>query len=125
MSERILKLHMFGIETELGHIPDDASVQLEFSDPTDDDPIEWVNVHVRSSALPVLTETRDVDEASDNEPGPMYTSREMLPRDALVLDPNDVTVEQLKDILRDKDLPVSGTKQELIDRLNEAAVENE
>ncbi len=41
----------------------------------------------------------------------------------MVLDPNDVTVEQLKDIARDKDLPVGGTKAELIERLNEEAVD--
>jgi uncharacterized protein YnzC (UPF0291/DUF896 family) len=124
VAERILKLHMFGIQTDLGHIPADASVQLEFSDPTDEDPIEWVNIHVRSSALPVYTEDREWDADADNTPGPMYTAREMLPRDALILDPNDVTVEQLKDIARDKELPVGGTKSELIERLNEDAVDS-
>jgi hypothetical protein len=137
---------MFGVKTELGHIPADAAVQLEFSDPTDDDPIEWVNVHVRSSALPVTTETRTVDEASDNEPGPLETTREMVPREPnadepeaelpegseeIILEPGDlllnyedVTKAQLQDILREKDLPTSGSKQTLVERLNEAALDS-
>jgi hypothetical protein len=36
---------------------------------------------------------------------------------------DDRTVEELKDELRDRDLPVSGTKQELLDRLEEAEAE--
>jgi hypothetical protein len=122
---------MFGIQTDLGHIPADASVQLEFSDPTDEDPIEWVNIHVRSSALPVFTEDREWDADADNTPGPVYTAREMLAReggtaaepeeeelDDVTVQADEVTVEDLKDMLREKDLPVSGTKAELIARVN-------
>lgn len=123
MAERILRLHLFGVETELAHIPDDASVSLEFSDPTDEDPVEWVNLHVRSASLPVFTQVQPTIPESDNTALPVTTERQMVPRDALVLDPSDVTVEELKDILRDKDLPVSGTKDELIARLNEDAMD--
>lgn len=37
-----------------------------------------------------------------------------------VVDPDEETVESLKDKLRERDLPVSGTKAELVERLNEA-----
>jgi hypothetical protein len=36
------------------------------------------------------------------------------------LDYDELTVEELKGLLRDYDLPVSGTKAELIQRLNDA-----
>lgn len=35
-------------------------------------------------------------------------------------DPEELTVEELKDALRDRDLPVSGSKAELQARLDEA-----
>ena len=34
---------------------------------------------------------------------------------------NDHTVDELKDMLKDRDMKVSGTKQELIDRLEEGS----
>lgn len=40
-------------------------------------------------------------------------------------DYEELTVEELRDILRDRDLTVSGTKAELIDRLNEDDAEGE
>jgi hypothetical protein len=36
----------------------------------------------------------------------------------VTLDYDEMTVEELKQLLRDDDLPVSGTKAELIERLN-------
>ena len=36
-----------------------------------------------------------------------------------------MTVAQLKDILRENDLPVSGKKSELIERLSSLSLENE
>jgi len=36
------------------------------------------------------------------------------------VDPDEETVESLKEKLRERDLPVSGTKAELVERLNEA-----
>lgn len=39
------------------------------------------------------------------------------------VDPDDVTVAELQDELRSRDLPVSGNKDELIARLEEAQVE--
>jgi hypothetical protein len=130
MAEKILKLYMYGVGTELGHIQDGDSVTLESSDPTDEDPIEWVNVHVTSSSSPVWSETRDYDAASENEPGPMYTERAMEPNaeggpaaeaekeEEVPLD--ELTVAELKDELRAEGLPVSGTKDELIERLEKA-----
>jgi hypothetical protein len=38
----------------------------------------------------------------------------------LSLDEEEITVAELRQILRDKDMPVSGTKAELIARLNDA-----
>jgi molybdopterin converting factor small subunit len=43
-----------------------------------------------------------------------------VPAEELEKAPEDRTVEELKDELRERDLPVSGTKDELIDRLAEA-----
>jgi hypothetical protein len=114
-----------GVVTELAHIPEDAEVSLELSDPTDEDPIEWVNIHVRSTALPVFTEVVPIDEPSDHASLPTTTEREMVPHEGnldepLSLDEEEITVAELRQILRDKDMPVSGTKAELIARLNDA-----
>jgi hypothetical protein len=42
----------------------------------------------------------------------------------LLLNYEDVTKAQLQDILREKDLPTSGSKQTLVERLNEAALDS-
>lgn len=123
MAERILRLHLFGVVTELAHLPDDSSVTLETTQDVDGS-VEWTNIHVRSSSLPAFAEASPISEPDDNASLPVTTERTMVPRDSLILDPTDVTVEELKDILRDKDLPVSGTKAELIERLNEAATDD-
>ncbi len=128
---------MYGVGTELGHITDGDTVTLESSDPTDEDPIEWVNIHVTSSSSPVWSETRSYDEASDMEPGPMETVRTMesaeggpaaeaeveeVTEEVLVEDDEEAsydewTVEELKDALRSRGLMVSGVKDELVARL--------
>ena len=38
-----------------------------------------------------------------------------------VLEPEEMTKDEIQQLLRDRDLPVSGNKEELIARLNEAS----
>jgi hypothetical protein len=115
---------MYGVVTELGHIQDSDTVVLETSEPTEDDPIEWVSINVRSASTPAFAETRTVDEEADNTPGPMETTREMTPREQTYVETDDEyedwTVDELKEELGNRSLPVSGKKAELVQRLNAA-----
>jgi uncharacterized FAD-dependent dehydrogenase len=117
MPERILVLDDKGTRTELLHLGPDENVNIvEEGDNT--------VISVGATVVQVLAEGRDVDLDNDDTPGPMGTVVDTIPADSLILAPEDITVEQLKDLARDKDLAVGGTKDELIARLNEDALEN-
>jgi len=125
MSERILQVHNHGVIAYEQHLSEGDNVTLGTEitggdENTEASPIECVCVNVRSSSMPVVAEFQPIDVASDSTPGPVTAVRTMVARGVLSLKADEVTVEQLKDILRDKDLAVSGTKDELIARLNDA-----
>lgn len=101
MAERIVKLMVMGIPTYEGHMNPDDRIEIEESD-------SLVTINIRNStylALPV-------------DPGADVPAEGTLAAEAVLVQAEDVSVEELKGLLRDKDLPVSGTKSELIKRIN-------
>jgi hypothetical protein len=117
MAERILEVHNHGTVNEIVHIGGDDSVVLETFQATDDDgaPVgpERIQIHIRSAHTPVVTEVKPVDEASEVQ-APVTTERTMAPREQ---DLSGLTVAQLRELLAERDLPTSGRKAELIERL--------
>ncbi len=93
MPERILVLRTGVSEVDLMHLDPDSTIEILTED--DDE-----------NLLP----TKEVINVQfDTDPDVI-----------LVQDSDEMTVENLKDALRDKGLAVGGTKSELIERLNES-----
>jgi len=120
--ERIFRVVNKGITNFETHISEGDRIDVEGDE-----------VHIRSASQPVFTETTPVDVPSETQ-GATATERVMTsvaeevvfvpmvsePEESLSLKAEEVTVAELRQLLRDKDLPVSGTKPELLDRLNAA-----
>lgn len=137
MAERIFQVHVHGRVGFEDHLAPDDHIDVEESE-------SLVTVNIRSSSRPFESLFTPVDQLNDNTSGSQTTIRAMVPNEGaasapasvqgagevtnpepslttdLLVPAADITVEELKDILRDKDLKVSGTKAELIARLNEA-----
>lgn len=78
---------------------------------------------IRSSARQMELWQANNPDLVKHRPGEFSRSEEIMREEQARLalearDYDNLTVDQLKDILRDRDLPVSGTKEELIERLN-------
>ena len=99
MAERIVKLMVMGIPTYEGHMNPDDRIEIEESD-------SLVTINIRNSTY--LGTPVDVPVEAEGAPA----------SEAVLVRAEDVSVEELKGLLRDKDLPVSGTKSELIKRIN-------
>jgi len=118
MAERIFQVVNKGRVEYETHLADTETVSVNGD-----------TVEIGSSLVTSFLETREVDEANDNTPGPLQhvavveggPAAEPEPaEEELVLGAEEVTKAELQQLLRDKDLPVSGSKQELLDRLNDA-----
>jgi len=101
MAERIVKLIVMGITNYEAHMNPEDRIQIEESE-------SLVTINIRNSAW--------VDPSAPQ----LELEGEDVAEEAVLVSSDEVTVEELKGLLRDKGLAVSGAKAELIARLNEA-----
>ncbi len=122
MAERIVKLIVMGMTNYEGHLNPDDTITIEESD-------SLVTINIRNSSwrepspdqLPLGEGTGAAGAPAAVGGVGTVTNPEGSPAaESVLVRAEDVSVEELKGLLRDKDLKVSGSKAELIKRLNEA-----